>query len=394
MDWSRIKDGVDGQVKIPKDWVSIHHYEAFNLLFRIENSIRVFAYCVLKARLGSKWIDANISTDDATQGTIGSTGKRRLAQANQFKYLGYVSPCPLLYLSMGELVELMFSEGYWKYFASYFAGKKEIMKSKLDEIIVIRNAFAHFRPLREDDIDVVRQNAKHVLLGIEDYLSNLTQCNDVVPSNSSDDWYKTLSTIGSEYSTLQLEQSANEEWVEVNLRFTPSVIKQTLSNGWLDARVIRLDTSNILPLLPRLTENVVYLTESLTRSIKDDKFQYSKLLSFTLTRKSLNDSGIEVAQSFSELVLKISKELELLTQDDLARGELLSAVAIFGYWQPQQDNHQGFWQFSVSKLESPPREDDPPEYWGDLGWLGAEFITKRDKYPWMPSAISGRDFWS
>lgn len=393
MDWSRIKTGTDGQVKIPESWVYIHYYEAFNLLFRIENSIRVFAYCVLKTCLGPRWLEANISTDESTQGTIGGTGKRRLAQANQFKYLGYVSPCPLLYLSMGELVELMFSEAYWRHFASYFPGKKEIMRAKLDEIIVIRNSFAHFRPLREDDIDVIRQNAKHVLLGIEGYLSNLTQCDDIVPSNSSEGWYKELATIGSENISVQLRQSVNQEWVEIRATFTSPIIKQTLSEHWVDAKVIRLDTPNILSMLPQLKERVVYLTEGVGRTIRDNTFAYWKNLHFVFTRSALNQSGSDIAACFRELVSKISGELELLQQDDLARGDLLSVVEIYGYWQaPKDEGRVGSWQFGMAKVESPPRDNDPPEYWGDLGWLGAEFVTRRHKYPWMPSSISGQEF--
>jgi hypothetical protein len=391
MDWSKIQAAADGQIKVPKSWVFVHYYEAFNLLFRIENSIRVFVYCVLKNGLGPEWLDANISTDDSAQGTIGSTGKRRLNQANQFKYLGYVSPCPLLYLSMGELVQLMFSEAYWRHFANFFEGKKEIMKAKLDEIIVIRNSFAHFRPLKEDDIDVIRQNAKHALMGIAAYLSNLTQCTDVVPSNSSSAWYKALSTIGSDSASIQLNQCSNEEWVDVKLKFSPPVSRQRITNPWADARIEKLDSPNVLQLFPKIRENIAYLTEQMHVGMNDQSISYWKSLSFVFSRTILETRYNDLADAFRNLIAKITEELDLLGQDDLARGELLSVVEVFG-WFTQNEGGQGNWTFRSERAESPPRENDPPEYWGNLGWLGSDFIARRDKYPWMPSAISGVEF--
>ncbi|MCW0459330.1 hypothetical protein NB717_000398 [Xanthomonas sacchari] len=388
MDWTRSSEVEGGAVIIPRDWIFLHYYEALNLLFRIENSIRVFAYSVLKTSLGPAWADANISSDDSEQGSIQSIGRRRLRQAKQFGYLGYVSPCPLLYLSMGELVQLMFSDAYWKHFATHFAGRKEIMKVKLDEIIAIRNSFAHFRPLREDDIDVIRQNAKHALMDIEVYLSNLTICNDIVPTNTQDSWYKALKTLGSDHLSIQLRQSQNFEWIDVTLFFSPPRSSVDANSGWVDVNVVKLDSPAILSEFPELKNNIVYLTEGQQRRVSDNFLVYTKRLNFLFKRDALEKAEVEIVGAFQRMILMLNEEMELLSQDELARGKLLSTVNVFGFKEKDAPG----WKMYLEKAESPPSENDPPEYWGDLGWLGSEFVTKRDKFPWMPSSVSNSSF--
>lgn len=338
--------------------------------------------------MGTGWAGAAISTDDSQQTTIQNVGKRRLAQANQFGYLGFVSPSPLLYLSMGELVQLMFSDAYWRHFSPYFPGKKEVMKVKLDEIIAIRNSFAHFRPLREDDVEVVRQNAKHALMGVEAYLSALTRCNDVVPTNSQASWYRSLKSLGGEFTALHLTQSANEDWIELRLTFKAPVHGHFLAADWLDCKVVRLDSPGVLKFSEALRANVIYLTEQLVRSVRDERFSCQKHLMFVFKRSVLEAAEEEIVTAVRDVILKIEEEVELLSQDNLARGQLLSMINVVGFTTKEKDELR--WRFLDDGLWSRPGEQGPVEYWGDLGWLGSDFITKRDRYPWMQSAVSGR----
>ena len=400
MDWARAQIGSDESVLIPKSWLSLHYFEALNLLFRIENSLRVFTYAVLKVELGSKWADASIASEEeggvaAPSGTIQSLGKRRLNQAKAFGYLGYVSPSPLLYLSMGELAALIFSDAYWKHFAPFFVGTKATMKMKLDEINAIRNALAHFRPLKEDDTDVIRQNAKHAMMGIEKFLSGLTQCADVVPSNSEEGWYKELRALGGEYLQFQLKQNQKRDWIEVNIAFTSPVLANADATGsWRDYRLAKLDSPAILGAFPALRENAIYLTESQAAFMQESGLVYKKWLSFVFARKVMEAKFDEIAASFKSFIIKMNSELELLAQDNLAKGELLSVSQIWAWWVVgnEKQGTQGHWSINIDALSSIPGDDSPPEYWGNLGWLGREFITKREKYPWMASNISGVEF--
>lgn len=398
MDWTRAQIGENNNVQLPQSWLHLHYFDALNLLFRIENSLRVFVYAVLKTELGARWAEASISSDDSEGGatnpvgTVQTLGKRRLNQAKAFGYLGYVSPSPLLYLSMGELISLIFSDAYWKFFAPHFVGGKATVKMKLEEINAIRNALAHFRPIKEDDTDVIRQNAKHAMMGIEEFLSELTRCTDIVPTNSEDVWYKELSALGSESLQFQLTQSQKRDWIQVNILFlSPVLSKDETIATWRDYRIVKFDSPAMLREFAALSENLVFMTESQSAYMSAEGPVYRKSLSFVFSRKILSEKLSDIAAAFKASILKVKSELELLSQDSLARGEFLSVAQFFAWWSEanQQKGTSAQWVLDISGLSVAPGNNDPPEYWGDLGWLGREFITKREKYPWMASTISG-----
>jgi hypothetical protein len=151
MRWSRAKvDGLD--VVVPDNWLYIHYYDALNTLFRIENALRTFVYVVLKHEHRSRWAEVSLATDEGSRSTIASAAKKRL---NIVGYLGYNVGSPLAHLTSGELIGVILSDVEWPRFANYFPTKKEIVRLKLDEISNVRNALAHFRPIREDDVEVV-----------------------------------------------------------------------------------------------------------------------------------------------------------------------------------------------------------------------------------------------
>lgn len=97
MEWKQ-ESPVEGGFSIPARWVYLMYYEAFNLLFRIENALRVFVYIVLKNELRDKWADAQVLADDE-QGTTSSIAKKRMGQAQTFGYLGHSIVCPVMHLN-------------------------------------------------------------------------------------------------------------------------------------------------------------------------------------------------------------------------------------------------------------------------------------------------------
>jgi hypothetical protein len=46
------------------------------------------------------------------------------------------------------------------------------------------------------------------------------------------------------------------------------------------------------------------------------------------------------------------------------------------------------WVTDSDGLVCPFGEDDPTEYWGDVGLYHTDFIAGINKYPWMPSNIA------
>ena len=56
MDWTKAqaKEAQEGWI-IPGTWLHLHCYEVLNILFQIENGLRVFVYLVLKDEQKEKW---------------------------------------------------------------------------------------------------------------------------------------------------------------------------------------------------------------------------------------------------------------------------------------------------------------------------------------------------
>ncbi|MBO9703689.1 MAG: hypothetical protein J7604_26020, partial [Sporocytophaga sp.] len=161
MDWKEAKNIDNNNYELPGDWLKMEYFEALNILFRIENSLRVFVYIILKNQFNEKWKDLTVTSDDEEQSTINAIAKRRLAQDKNYAYLGYILNSPLLHLTSGELIRIITHDSYWQHFKSYFLGSKEIMRNKLDEIGNVRNSLAHFRPIKKGDVDLIKQNAIH-----------------------------------------------------------------------------------------------------------------------------------------------------------------------------------------------------------------------------------------
>ena len=387
MKWKRAKT-VNGGVKIPQRWVYLTYYEAFNLLFRIENALRIFVYIVLKNELRDKWTDAVIVDDD--QGTLNSLAKKRMSQAQTFGYLGYTITCPIMHLNSGELTRLIVSEVYWKLFKPYFLGSKEIINSKLEEIGSIRNSLAHFRPIRADDVDAIKQNSKHVLLGIEKFLEQVLQQSDIVPTNTPDEWYTNLKTLGTDQCAFTFQQSTDEQWVRISMQYACPIIKRkSFSQDLFRFTVLTLHSSAVLKKYPEIARDVCSLSETTDypQMLENYDARFSKMLSIVLSRSMLSSQHVNLKKALEKLLLAIAKETELIQQDNLARGQLVYSAIVTASLETEKDNSH--WRWFYQNLRTPVVENDPPEYWGEFSLFKREdFIAGTDKYPWMPESVS------
>ena len=48
----------------------------------------------------------------------------------------------------------------------------------------------------------------------------------------------------------------------------------------------------------------------------------------------------------------------------------------------------GCWSFDYESLRCEVNEDDPPEYWGRIGYIEKDYVTSTEDYPWMPVSVS------
>ena len=382
----------DDATTIPKSWIHIHYYEALNALFRIENSLRVFVYVVLKNQLLDNWADINITSDDSEVSTIKSIANKRMHQAQDFGYLGYPINCPVMYLTSGELIRLITHDNYWKYFKSYFPASKQIIQHKLDEIGVIRNSLAHFRPMKIGDVELIKQNANHALTGVEDCLDQLSSCYNVVPTNTQDQWYLALNTLGTDLCTLQLKQSKDEQWITLELTYKAQILS---ASQWLQGHytytILNLISPSILANYGNLTKYVTCLIElgASPHERKPENPNFYKEISIVFSRKVIHDNHATIKPDIESLLRTIKEETDLILNDNLARGKLVSVARISASLKGKQDS--SWWDFDTDNTLCPVTQANSPEYWGNTLILFS-MITLADKYPWMPVVVSELDF--
>lgn len=395
MKWEKAEKKQNAYV-IPSNWLFLEYYEALTILFRIENALRIFVYIVLKNEFQDKWTDANITSDDSTRATIGSLSKTRISQAKTFGYLGCNITCQIMHLTSGELIRLITDDSYWKYFNKFFTGSRDIMKNKLNEIGAIRNCLAHFRPVTEDDLEVIKQNAKQVLTRIEISISEMTRCRDIVPTNTNDDWYKELRTIRTEHFELSFNQSVDKQWVKITLEFKcPILYKKIYRSGQSKVvRVLNVISSSILKRHPILKKNVIYISEDVPYLVqqKDSEEEITKRVQFMLSRNTLINQYKDIKDEFENIGSEISKEIDLIKGDNLARGEMVEIARleadlcnVIG----EKEANGEFYFYNEKGLRTSIKDDDPSEYWGDFDFFDLDFISGTNIYPWMPVSISG-----
>jgi len=395
MEWRKPEFFENGeQIKIPNGWLHIHYYEALSTLFRIENSLRTFVFFVLKTELGDSWTDLEIATDDGNRTTIGALAKRRISQNETFGYLGYNINSPLMHLTSGELIGLITAETYWPYFSQYFRAAKHVIILKLQEIGNIRNSLAHFRPIKPDDVEVVKQNANQVLADVEISLVEAINCTERLPTNTEEEWYKELCTIGTQECTFRFHSSRDNRWIRIILMFRCLPLKGA---GERPTKFVRLgtftlDTPESITKNDNIRRHVTLLTECVPFpgwNIKPE-MKFGKDLQFTFGRNVIMKNFKQIKSGFELLLSTISQECELIKDDNLARGDLVRLVIIEAR-QKETERQVIYWSFDRSKLFSPVKPNDPVEYWGDFSISGNDLITDVGKFPWMPVDISSFD---
>lgn len=388
MEWEQTSKK-DDAIIIPDTWIHIHYYEALNTLFRLENSLRVFVYVVLKNRFFDKWCDINITSDDAEQATIETIAKKRKNQAQDFGYLGYNINCPVMYLTSGELIRIITDDNYWKYFKSYFPASKQIIKHKLDEIGIIRNSLAHFRPLKSDDVEVIKHNAKHTLSIVDDFLQLLGMCFTVVPTNTQDNWYLSLSPLSDELCDLRLNQCKDETWVELTFKYHSKVIStyRFSSGKSYTHTILNLITPSILEYYGNITKYATCLTEepAYTEHYNPEKPSFSKSFSILFSRDVIRDHYQDIKNDIELLLSTIKEETELISSDNLARGKLVSLARVHA--RLRQDEKSQSWHLNANETLCPDIKGSFSEYWGHF-WLFLSMLTSTHKYPWMPIGVS------
>lgn len=385
MDWQQAKTADNG-VQIPHRWLHFHYYEALNILFRFENALRVFVYVILKRELLNSWDEAALTGG----GSIRSETRKRLNQARDHGYLGYGVSSPMLFLNSGEILQILISEAYWKHFAKYFKASKAIVETKLQEIGTVRNALAHFRPIKPDDIDLVKQNSRHVLLEVERCLSEVTSISAAMPTNSKEEWYIRIMALKNDRVSTSLFSSPDQEWIRVQLKYNIEVLyKEKYGTDFIWMKLSNLRTDRLLAGYPELKRNCIFVSEAEPYGSiqQDDQLHTSKMISIVFARRRLVDCLEKLVLELAQIVETLDLETNLVAQDNLACGNLIEVVTANASKKERQ-NGASDWTVHLASLVTPLSDSDPAEFWGQRSHYTSDFIAGTDQYPWMPTTIS------
>jgi hypothetical protein len=383
MEWLKSKISSDSNLEMPYNWLKLEYFEALNVLFRIENALRVFVYIILKGEIGEGWADLSLINDDGKQTTIGAIAKKRLAQDKNYAYLGYILSSPLVHLTSGELIRIITSESYWPFFKPHFQGAKEIIKTKLDEIGNVRNSLAHFRPIRREDIELVKSNSIHILSSIEKLIVQFVNCPDIVPTNTEDKWYKELSILKSGYCNLGFTQSIDERWVKIRVSISCVIISSSGIEGYMTKNVTNVRTDKLLITYPKLTGIAISVCENNPSSFMHGEIKFRKSITLTFLRSKLESDLEAIKDNFIKLMSQIDSEILMVEQDTLARGKIIELVSV-----TITKEKTTYYLTKHSPFITELKEDTPVEFWGSLTYAPDNFITSTHIYPWMPTEIS------
>jgi len=386
--WEKAAKAPDGKLDVPSSWLYPHYYEALTVLFRVENALRLFVYLVLKEQFGPKWKDLEISSDEEAKTSIGALARRRIEQGKMFGYLSYPIQSSLMHLTSGELVRLIIHDSYWPVFKEYFFAAKSVVTLKLQEIGTIRNGLAHFRPLSPNDVEVVKLNANQMLSEVERTLIEIIQCPQGVPTNTTEDWYTQLRTLGTDQVTMNFLQSKDERWVKITLRYGITHLSgaPNRDRSFQRYRITDLDTPAILLTQDTLRNYVLFVTERLpVLRVSEELIPVGhKEIGLTFSRRNLAEKYADIKESLERVLAQISEETALLREDQLARGRLVQGAIIVAR---ATDGELPQWRVNTAPLRSQSPDEELPEYWGRI-IANSDFISATEDYPWMPVKVS------
>lgn len=389
MDWKLAHVNDEGLVKVPESWLQLHYYEALNILFRFENSLRVFVYIILKMEKMDSWDESSFKASGNDPQSIKNIASKRISQARNFGYLGFEVMSPLMHLTSGELVEIITADAYWPIFKKHFKGNKDIIKNKLLEIGTVRNSLAHFRPLKPEDLELIKLNSRHTLMGVEDCLKNVFNIYSNVPTNTADEWYKSLKMVKGENISISLTHSKNEEWVCVKFSFnSPQFKKSTLIENFYSFELAKIKPDSILKNYPELKKHIIYMTETVNKpELSDDHdIRQKTSVNICFSIKTLQSCYEEIIKELNQVISDISEECKLIASDGLARGTIIESANSFIYLDKSQK--EPTWEYIYQELKQVYEPEHSVEYWGEHNFATSDVVGDCQKFPWMESKIS------
>jgi len=383
----------------------LQYYEALNLLFRVENTLRIFVFAVLKASIGEGY--GNLQVGDST---LAGTAKNRRKQEATHGYMSSpAGPNPLMYLTFAELQRLILSKSGWPHLRKYFPMSQNVLEQHLDAIGVIRNALAHFRPIDGDRIDSVRLRVAEMLPHVESCVLGLLTFTEEVPHTLSEEWFLELAAVQGRYVAIEVRRSgerAATDFVACVLRYRGRVLARHAAGEY---SVSMLITPAVLGRFDRLKAAVVCGYDEIdvdACSVDDEECVLEKCAVLVLSLRALRENLGGVTADLARLVCEIDEDSELGPGD---HARLVRALRVkvrkteiqTMSWDRNELTHEPVgpprplwsWDLTGASMTDAIEESSPVEYWtnswkGEWGMVAGNFISHTWRFPWIPADVS------
>ncbi|NVO99001.1 hypothetical protein HWA77_02115 [Photobacterium damselae subsp. damselae] len=374
------------EYRVPGSWLHIYYYEALNILFRFENFLRVIVYIQLKKNKGKNWVDVKINPNE----NIKQAYKKRSSQTKKYGYLGQVVYSPMMYLNSGELTYILNDDTNWKCFKNIFMADKNIIVNKLNEINAVRNNFAHFRPLKEDDINLLKQNISHIYYGANEYLSSLLHVNINVESNLTESWFLDLKNKKSDNVSLNFKKSADEEWLSINVIIALpclSIQRHGLQHATVNS--IKVDVKKFLECNGDVIDDLIYITD-LSRVYGCDCNDEGVMgqdcchvFSLVYPRGYIINNKDKIVKNILTLMDDIQSNINIVIDDTSAVGKYIYPIAYRFSIDKNNRWKKSAFEFNTNKSTC----TDKVEYWGEDVHHIDDSIEDRSIIPWISGDI-------
>jgi hypothetical protein len=335
--------------EVPNEWVSFEVLTAYNSLYNIENTLRLLVYIALKTAFGSLWTNTHLPSDGDTR-SINQISKQRLEKARQLSYITSYPNCPLAFLTAGELTQLITADAYWKHFRRWFTMKLPAAVHKLEEIVAIRNALAHFRPVSDRDLAVLHNNAEQLFGKIEPLLADLVHPTRDVPPNIEETWHRRLQSCSTNSIQVKPKLSLNGHFIILFIEVDLPIRYRRVEPMTLPAHVKHVigdDPQGYAETFSILTDQILNEHSHLrahTLSVTEDR-----PTALTLTIESSTEPEIEADENDSDAIGDVD---QFESEEDNRSGNSNSRLELLK-WESEGETSSSYsFEFRIRLLKS------------------------------------------
>jgi hypothetical protein len=196
-----------------------------------------------------------------------------------------------------------------------------------------------------------------------------------------------LRGAGQNRCKIALYQDSSDQWIRIEITYSSAILKNYGSDDLRSIQATNLISPAIIKESPVILSRCTFVTETPHAEIANDKSaRVSKRTSVIFRKSAILEDHRLIGSELTETLEKIETETDLIQKDNLARGALIDSVRLWA--RLRKSGNSTWWSTDTDTMKIEFGENDPTEYWGEIGLNVSDFIAGSTRYPWIPSDIS------